>query len=45
MMPTLSDLQQIAEVEFSTILVDSQPLGDKLRLFLVDESYTEQCHR
>lgn len=41
MMHTLYDLQQIAEVEFSTIIVDSQPFGDKLRLFLVDESYID----
>lgn len=41
MMPTLYDLQQIAEVEFNAIIIDSQSLGDKLRFFLVDESYID----
>jgi len=41
MIPTLHDLQQIAEVEFGSIIIDSQSLGDKLRFFLMDESYID----
>ena len=40
-MATLHDIQQIAEVEFSDVMIDSQLLGDKLRLFLSDGSYMD----
>ena len=40
-MPTLQDIQYIAEVEFHRLIIDSQPLGDKLRLFLPDGSYID----
>lgn len=40
-MATLYDIQQIAEVEFSDVMIDSQLLGDKLRLFLSDGSYMD----
>jgi hypothetical protein len=38
---SLDDLQRIAEVEFATLMIDSQPLGEKLRLFLTDGSYVD----
>ena len=38
MNPSLNELQRIAELEFSTIVVDSQLVGEKLRLYISDES-------
>ncbi len=38
---TLEDLRRIAEVEFGSLVADSQPLGEKLRLFLSDGSYVD----
>ncbi len=35
------DLRRIAEVEYADIVVDSQPLGEKVRLFLFDASYVD----
>jgi Family of unknown function (DUF6516) len=40
-MPTLHDIQHIAEIEFNEIVIDGQLLGDKLRLFLLDSSYID----
>lgn len=41
MTTSLDDLRRIAEIEFSDIVTDSQPLGEKLRLFLTDGSYVD----
>jgi len=38
---TLEDFRRIAEIEFGSLVADSQPLGEKLRLFLSDGSYLE----
>jgi hypothetical protein len=38
MNPSLNELQRIAELEFSAIIVDSQLVGEKLRLYISDES-------
>lgn len=38
---TTEDLRRIAEVEYADIVVDSQPLGEKARLFLFDASYID----
>lgn len=38
MNPSLNELQRIAELEFSAIVVDSQLVGEKLRLYISDES-------
>jgi len=38
MNPSLNELQRIAELEFSAIVVDSQWVGEKLRLYISDES-------
>jgi hypothetical protein len=38
---TTEDLRRIAEVEFADIVVDSQSLGEKVRLFLYDASYVD----
>ena len=38
---TTEDLRHIAEVEFADIVVDSQPLGEKVRIFLFDGSYVD----
>jgi len=38
---SLDDLQRIAEIEFSDIVTDTQPLEEKLRLFLSDGSYID----
>ena len=37
----LDDLRRIAEVEFSSLIKDSQLLEEKLRLFLEDTSYID----
>jgi hypothetical protein len=39
--PTLNDLCRIGEIEFGHLVVDSQPLGEKARLFLNDGSYID----
>ena len=41
MTPTLNDLRRIAEIEFGHLVIDSQPLGEKTRLFLNDGSYID----
>lgn len=41
MNPSFETLARIAEVEFSGIVVDSVPLGGKLRLFINDTSYID----
>jgi hypothetical protein len=38
---SIDDLRRIAEVEFADIIVDSQPLGEKVRFFLFDASYVD----
>ena len=38
MNPSLNELQRIAELEFAAIVVDSQLLGEKLRLYVIDNS-------
>jgi hypothetical protein len=38
---TVDDLRRIAEVEFADIVVDSQRLGEKVRLFVFDASYID----
>lgn len=38
---TLEDFRRIAEIEFGSLVADSQPLGEKLRLFLGDSSYVD----
>ncbi len=38
---SVDDLRRIAEVEFADIVVDSQPVGEKVRLFLFDASYID----
>jgi uncharacterized ferritin-like protein (DUF455 family) len=39
--PTLITLQRIAEIEFNAIVFDTQMIGEKLRLLLVDQSYVD----
>jgi len=39
--PSFETLARIAEVEFSEIVIDSQALGAKFRLFLNDTSYID----
>ncbi len=41
MIPSFETLARIAEIEFSQIVIDSQSLGAKLRLFLTDASYVD----
>ena len=41
MMVTLGDFRRIAEIEFGSLVADSQALGEKLRLFLNDGSYLD----
>ncbi len=41
MKPSLTDIRRIAEVEFAAVIVDSQPLGEKLRLFLEEGSHID----
>ena len=41
MNPSFEILARIAEVEFSAIVTDSVPLGEKLRLFINDTSYID----
>ncbi len=38
---TLDDFRRIAEIEFGSLVTDSQPFGEKLRLFLSDGSYVD----
>ena len=38
MNPSLNELQRIAELEFAAIVIDSQLLGEKLRLYITDDS-------
>lgn len=38
---SINDLRRIAEVEYGHLVVDGQPLGEKIRLFLVDGSYID----
>jgi len=40
-MIALPDIRRIAEIEFGKFVVDSQPLGEKLRLFIHDGSYID----
>jgi hypothetical protein len=40
-MPSLYDLQRIAEVEFSSIISSSETLGTKLRILLRDNSFVD----
>lgn len=40
-MPSLAQLARIAEVEFSSIVVDTAMMGSKLRLLLADHSYVD----
>jgi hypothetical protein len=40
-MPLLDDIRRIAEIEFGELIADSQPLGEKLRLFVIDSSYID----
>ena len=37
----LSDLRRLAELEYGDIVVDSQMLSEKLRLFLFDTSFVD----
>lgn len=37
----LEDFRRIAEIEFGSMVADSQSLGEKLRLFLNDGSYLD----
>jgi len=41
MNPSLVELQRIAELEFAGSVVDSQLLGEKLRLYLSDDSFVD----
>lgn len=41
MKPSLPDIRRIAEVEFADVIVDSQSLGEKLRLFLAEGSHID----
>lgn len=38
---SLDDLRRIAEVEFGSVVIDSQSMGEKLRLFVSDGSYVD----
>ena len=38
---SFESLARIAEIEFSEIVTDSAPLGEKLRLFINDTSYID----
>lgn len=40
-MPSLAQLARIAEVEFSSVVVDTVVIGSKLRLLLTDRSYVD----
>jgi len=40
-MVTLDDFRRVAEIEFGDLIADSQPLGEKLRLYLGDGSYID----
>lgn len=37
----LDDLQRVAQIEFSHLLVDALTIGEKVRLFLTDSSYID----
>jgi len=39
--PSLAQLARIAEVEFSSIVMDTVIVGAKLRLLLIDKSYVD----
>ncbi|WP_423226247.1 toxin-antitoxin system TumE family protein [Candidatus Amarolinea aalborgensis] len=41
MIVTFSELRRIAELEYGDLVVDSQPLSEKLRLFLSDGSMVD----
>jgi len=41
MNPSFESLARIAEIEFSEIVSDSAPMGEKLRLLLNDTSYID----
>ena len=41
MTPSLPDIRRIAEVEFAVMVIDSQSLGEKLRLFLEEVSHID----
>jgi len=41
MNPSLNELQRIAELEFAVIVKDSQLLGEKLRLYIADDSLVD----
>ena len=41
MTASIEDLRRIAEIEFGDLVIDSQPLGEKLRIFLADSSYID----
>ncbi len=38
---SVDDLRRIAEIEFVDLVIDSQPIGEKARLFLFDGSYID----
>jgi hypothetical protein len=41
MTDTLDDLRRVAEIEFGGLVAESQPLDEKLRLYLSDGSYID----